>query len=272
MQNEAKPEKGPAKVKTKIRKTTGAQLASLLLLLIGLFLLVASAFASLTTFALMGISLIFWGIFLHYVRPSRYVKIELLTSFQSPLETLNRVIEKTKHEGKGVYLPPKSLEDINASIVFVPNKPITRLPQLGEVSEDRLLSNDAQGLYLTPPGLSLCQLFEKTMGTKFTLISLGSLRETVWKLFTKDLEIAEDLNMTMENEAITVQMEGSVFADLCRETAKLEKIHNSVGCPLCSAVACALAKTTGKAITIENEEQGAHGKTATRYKMLEEQE
>jgi len=271
MQNEAKTEKGLAKVKTKIGKITGAKLASLLLLLVGLLMLVASAFASLTTFALIGTSLIFWGSFLHYVRPSRYVKIELLTSFQSPLETINRIIEKTKHEGKGIYLPPKSLKDINASIVLVPKKPITRLPQLDEVSEDRLLSNDAQGLYLTPPGLSLCVLFEKTMDTKFTLIRLRSLQEKVRKLFTEDLEIAEDLNISMENDAITVKIERSIFADLCRETAKLEKIHNSIGCPLCSAIACALAKTTGKAITIESEEQGADGKTTTRYKMLEEQ-
>ena len=48
-----------------------------------------------------------------------------------------------------------------------------------------------------------------------------------------------------------------------------QKMSESVGCPLCSALACALAKATGKPVTIENEEQD--GKTTKiQYRIMKD--
>jgi len=43
-----------------------------------------------------------------------------------------------------------------------------------------------------------------------------------------------------------------------------------MGCPLCSAMACALAKATGKPVTIEKEMQNLDGSTRIQYKLLED--
>jgi len=61
-----------------------------------------------------------------------------------------------------------------------------------------------------------------------------------------------------------------IFKDLCRETAKLERAHETVGCPLISAIACALAKASGKPVTIEKEMQNLDGSTRILYRLLEE--
>jgi uncharacterized membrane protein HdeD (DUF308 family) len=250
-------------------RTNSAKLASSLLLIAGILLLIGSSFGASTVFAFIGLSLTFWGALLLYIRPSKYVKSELLVSLQSPLENIDKIIKETKHEGKGIYLPPKSLKDITKSIIMVPQKPITQLPQLEEVSSDKLWTNNPKGLYLTPPGLSLCQLFEKTIGTPFMAMNLESLKEKMPKLFIENLEIAENLNIQTENNTITVEMKKNVFAPLCQETTKLEKIHNSIGCPLCSAIACVLARTTGKPITIEKE-QTSEETTTIQYHVLED--
>jgi hypothetical protein len=137
-------------------KMNTAKMASLLMLSVGILLVVASTLGSLTTLALIGLSMAFWGALLLYIRPSKYVKSELLVSLQSPLEDIDKIIKETKNTGKGVYLPPKSLKYSTTSIVLVPPKPIARLPRLEEVTSDSLLHNSPQGLLLTPPGFSLC--------------------------------------------------------------------------------------------------------------------
>jgi hydroxymethylpyrimidine/phosphomethylpyrimidine kinase len=65
-------------------------------------------------------------------------------------------------------------------------------------------------------------------------------------------------------------MGNHVFEGLCKETRKLERTHETVGCPLSSAIACALAKATGKPITIEKELQDPDGSTRIQYRLLED--
>jgi hypothetical protein len=44
-----------------------------------------------------------------------------------------------------------------------------------------------------------------------------------------------------------------------------------MGCALCSAIACALAKATGKPVTIEKEEQSQDGKTTKiQYRIIDD--
>ncbi len=74
------------------------------------------------------------------------------------------------------------------------------------------------------------------------------------------MEIAENTEIKMESDAITIEIINHIFNEICRETRKLTKTHESIGCPLCSAIACALAKATGKPIVIENEELSEDGK------------
>jgi hypothetical protein len=61
-----------------------------------------------------------------------------------------------------------------------------------------------------------------------------------------------------------------IFKDLCEQTRKLPRTHEKVGCPLSSAIACALAKVAGKPVIIERELQNLDGTTRTTFRLLEE--
>ena len=226
---------------------------------LGLISLAASALYTSSVLVFIGLGLTFWSIILLYITPTKHVKLELLNATAHPTATyIEKVIANVKPKGKAVYLPPKYLEDYESTIIFIPVKADQTLPRSrGE--------KGVVGMFLTPPGLALSKMFEETLGTSFTRTDLNYLQKNLPKLFIKTLKIAEDIDFKTENNTITIEITNHVFNEICQETRKHQKISESIGCPLCSA----LAKATGKPITIETEEQD--GKTTKiQYCIMEE--
>jgi hypothetical protein len=241
------------------------------ILFIGLFAATVSAFFASLVLATIGLGLTFWGALLLYIAPSRHVSLDILNAAAiSNLTNIEKVITESKTNGKGVYLPPKYLKDFESSLVFIPATPEQPLPTPEEVDEEKLHSKNPHGVFLTPPGLGLSKLFEKQLGTSFTRTDLNYVQKNLAKLLIEDTEIAEDADMKIENSTITIEITNHIFKTLCEETRKLQRTHEALGCPLSSAIACALAKATGKPITIEKEEQTQDGKTTKiQYLMIE---
>jgi hypothetical protein len=241
------------------------------MLVVGLASVTASAFAASFILAFIGIALTFWGALLLYITPSKHVPLELLNATATAnLANIEKILANADLKGKGVYLPPKYLKDFESSLTFISSTSNQTLPTPEEVDEEKLYSKNPKGIFLTPPGLALSKLFEKQLGTSFTRTDLRFIQEKLPKLLIEDMEIAEDTEVKTENSTVTIEITNHIFKELCEETQKMQRTHMSVGCPLSSALACALAKATGKPITIEKEEQSEDGKTTTiQYHMLE---
>jgi uncharacterized protein YuzE len=242
------------------------------ILILGLIALAASAFYASSILAFIGLGLTFWGALLLYITPTKYVKLELLNAVApSTLVNIEKILTSSKLNDKGIYLPPKYLRDFESSLVFIPSKNNKALPKPEEIDEEKLFSENPQGLFITPPGLALSKLFEKELGTSFTKTDINYIQNNLPKLLVEDLEIAEDVEVEAEEDLITVKITKHIFNEICEETRKLPKTHEALGCPLTSAIACALAKATGKPVTIEKEEQGEDGKTTKiQYRILED--
>ncbi len=234
----------------------------------GVIALAFSIYYTSLILAFIGLGLTFWGALLLYITPSKHVPLELLNA---TLTNIEKIITDSNLNGKGIYLPPKYLKEFESSLMFIPSKVEQALPKPEEVEEEKLYSRKPKGIFLTPPGLALSKLFEKELGTSFTKTDLNYLKETLPKLFIEDMEIAENIAVLIENNTITIEIRNHIFKGICEETKKHPKLQESIGCPLCSAVACAFAKATGKPITIEKEEQSQDGKTTKiQYHILEE--
>jgi hypothetical protein len=52
-----------------------------------------------------------------------------------------------------------------------------------------------------------------------------------------------------------------VSKEVCKEANKLQNICGGIGCPICSSIACSLAKATGEPITIEKIQTTEDGET-----------
>jgi hypothetical protein len=243
---------------------------ALMMLVLGLVSLLGSAVYNSYVAAFVGLGLTFWGALLLYLVPSKRVKLDLLTATSvSSFADIERILTSSDSTVKGVYLPPKLLKDYESSVVFVPATAETPLPKREEVDAEKLYSKKPRGIFLTPPGLALSRLFEKELKVSFTETDLKYLQKELPRLFEK-LEISKDTSVTANDNTATVRIAKHIFIPLCNETAKLRRAHETLGSPFSSALACALAKATGKPIVIEKEETTQDQTTTIEYRTLED--
>jgi hypothetical protein len=251
---------------------------ALIMLLLGLISLLASAIYDSYVLAFIGLGLAFWGALLLLIRPTKYVKLELMTAVSASLLTnIEEMLNATEFNGKGIYLPPEPFSDDQSSLVFVPSTAKQGLPRREETIKTKAFKtsrgfqrDQAEGLYLTPPGYALSKILEKQLGKPFTEIDLQEFQKSLPELL-EELEITKHSHVNVEGAIIIIKAKNHIFKNLCEETRKLERTREAVGSPLSSALACALAKATRKPVTIEKEEQSQDGDTTTiRYRLLEE--
>jgi hypothetical protein len=253
-----------------IVRVTAYNAVPYLLLMLGLIALLLSVFVSSYVLAFIGLGLTFWGALFLYIKPTKYVKLELLNSISlSTLANLEKMLAHARANSQGIYLPPKRLQDYTSSLVFVPTKPNQALPTTKQTNPKELETKNPAGLLITPPGLALSKLLEKELKRPFTETSLEDLQTQLPRLFD-ELQITKHLTIQPQDNSITVRITNHVFEDLCNETAKLELTHKILGCPISSAFACIFAKATGKPIIIEKEETGPDATTTLQYKVLED--
>jgi hypothetical protein len=241
------------------------------LLCLGILLLVLSAFYVSSFIAILGTALIFWSALLLYITPSKHVPLTLLTaSVESNASNIERILEEKKISEKGIYLPPKRLEDFESSLIFIPSTSSIVLPTQQE-TKNPILTSESNGLFLTPPGFYLCKYCEQQIGSSFTKTGLSSIQKQLPELFVHTLEIAEKMEITFENDLVYFQITGSVFDPVCQQTSDYPKTHSQVGCLLSSTIACILAKVSGKPVIIKNETcDDKQNTTQIAYQLLEE--
>ena len=228
-----------------------------------------SAFYASSFLAILSLSITFWSAILLYVTPTKHVPLTLLNA-STDARNIERILIETNFTQRGIYLPPKNLINIESSLIFIPKATPTPLPKPEETNE-RLQSPKKDGLFLTPPGFSLSLLFEQELGEAFINLDLPHLCHLLPKLLIEGLGIAENAEFQEQGNKVTMQITNSIFNTACRETRKLTRTHEQIGCLLPSAIACVLAKATGKPIVIANEGRSKGDKTTTiEYQIMEE--
>lgn len=273
------------KITVTLSKTIG-----LTLLILGTISLLGAIAYSSTIPALVGLGLVFWGIILTYIQTSEYIKTRILDTTVMPLlTTLDETLKTLDYAGKAVYLPPKYLNDPETTKIYISkqyNDPLPQ-PEITQKLELQPSHENAQGMLITPPAAELTKLFETTLGTSFLNMNLEDLPQRLPKVLIEDLEVMTDIELkqvtTGETEKtiepsktdydkILVKFTTTAYKNICKRTRELSAIHANVGCPLTSALASALAKTTGKPITIQNQEVSEDGATTqTEYLILKEE-
>ena len=242
------------------KRTTFQQIIIFIMLLLGIALVGISAFYASAFLAILGVTIIFWDAIFLYVTPSKHVPLTLLNvSAEAGTINLERVILELNLGEKGIYLPPQKLKNIESSLVFIPETFKTSLPI--ETSTEKLFGSEKTGVFITPPGAALLHLFEEELGFSFTKIDFNQFQNTLPKLLVDDLELAEIVEIQNRDYLVVLEITGSIFDEICRQTDSQPKTHKQVGCLLSSAIACALAKVTGNSVIIQSENRNQETKT-----------
>ena len=262
------------------------------MLLLGTISLIASISYNSSILAFIGLGLVFWGAVLLYIRPEEYTKKVLLEAALSPsLATLNQMIRELGYRGDTTYLPPKYFANPETTKIYISKYKDTSLPTPEQVQkyENQPIARTTQGMLLTPPGIQLSKLLEKSLGTSFIKIDLKNLQQNLPKLFIENLEIAENLELQAENDvtqrkedypASPTQMKSTtvhakitkpIYGDIFKEAEEPSQITVSIGCPICSAIAIAITKATGKPVRIVDTKRSEDGNTIeASYEIIEE--
>jgi hypothetical protein len=109
--------------------------------------------------------------------------------------------------------------------------------------------------------MGILDKIEQRHETDLTKIPLSELDDTLLYLLS-ELYLTKEIKMATKENEITIEIRGSLYKKLYSQEYNLKSI-NLLGCPLVSAAACAVAKSTGKPTTIQKIETTPDGKTTT---------
>ena len=113
-------------------------------------------------------------------------------------------------------------------------------------------------------------MFEHNLGISFTKINLSEVQQVLPKLLNEDMGLVEDTQIQIQDiSKVTIELTGSILTQICEKIGD-SKTHRLIGCLMSSAIACILAKSTGKPVIIQNETINQETKTThIEYQLLE---
>ena len=241
------------------------------LIALGVITLLISILYVSSFLALFGFALVFWSTILLYLMPANSVFVDLLTSIAQPsLVNIENILNTSFGEKQGLYLfccSRKFKHLITSSIDEKENK-VLFIPVIQNYRSDKIISSESLDLQICPPGEGLCTLMEKQVGKPFNEMDLSRLFLVLPKILTDRLEFVETLDLQNDGDVITVNFTKSVFVGICKEAEKYPLTHQQVGCLLSSALACALAKSTGEPIMLEKETHDSQESTKIQFRIV----
>lgn len=239
-----------------------------LLLVLGLALIALAVYYEHNVSAFIGIALTFWGALLLYIRPTQFIRKEILDStITEPTKYIHSLLNELGFKGTPTYISPRTLSGLRSATIYIPKSDQHHTPTDEELSTEEALMRNPQAIKLTPPGLGLSRLLEEELKTNFSTVDLEYLQYNLEKALVEGLEIAEAFDMEASESTIKAELKGSIFDDILDKLDEREA-QRHIGDPLTSAIACILARTTRNPITIEKVERDPRTRlTKIIYKM-----
>jgi hypothetical protein len=223
-------------------------------------MLVYAMFFSQQIAAFIGLGLTFWGAIFALARSRKYVESRLLDSAASPgYATIDRMMNDLKFAGRAYYLPaypqdvflPEYLHSLKDPVVFI-SESFDGRPSVDELAAGRFLSSKTQGVFLASPGSGLVEQLERQLKMDFSKINLQELVTILPRSLTDIFNLAKTVDMAITPDGVTFRASGLLYESFYRPQTP-QKSVSVLGCPVVSAVASALAKTSGKTVIIKDQ-------------------
>ncbi len=247
-----------------------SSIIAILFLVSGIALLDLSFFWGSQVICFIGLGLTFWGALFLLITPAKQVEgTFLVTSTLPAYMTIDRILKDINHKNEAYYIPsypkdaylPEYLKGLKEMVTFIPEEHAVGMVAIEDIAKGKLLSENPKGFLITPPGMGILDKIEQRHETDLTKIPLSELDDTLLYLLS-ELYLTKEIKMATKENEITIEIRGSLYKKLYSQEYNLKSI-NLLGCPLVSAAACAVAKSTGKPTTIQKIETTPDGKTTT---------
>jgi hypothetical protein len=270
-------------------KRTSFRIA-LLFLISGITLFVLSFLLNSQIICVIGLGLIFWGALFLLITPLKYVEGSfLITSTLPAYMTIDRMLKDLNPKNEAYNIPacprnvclPEHLKGLRETVTFIPAEHSTEMEKVNEaedatadkflfenpkellvsIARDKFLIENPKGLLITSPGIGLLDKIEQKRNTDLTKIPPRELDEILPSLLN-ELYLAKEIVMTTNENNVTLHIQDSLYKNLYSQKYNLKSIK-LIGCPIVSAVACAIAESTGKPTLIQKIKTTSDDKTIT---------
>jgi hypothetical protein len=236
----------------------------------GIILLAISVFLSSQILAFVGLGLTFWGVLFILVTPQKQVEGNLLGITIIPeYLTIDRIINDLKPKGKAYWIPPypqdvnmpEHLRGLKEMVIFIPSDEVYQMVSIEEIAKGKFQIENPKGILLAPPGLGIIDKIEQKRDTNLTKIPFNNLSETLPQLLG-ELNLSKEVKMTINENDATLQITESMYRSLYGQKYNLKSVL-LLGCPLVNAGICAIAKSSGKIVTMQKIETSPDGQITT---------
>ncbi len=226
----------------------------------GVLFLVASFLYELQIAAFIGLGFTFWGAIFTLTRRGKYVESSLLDSTaKSAYSTLDRMINDLKYITQAYYIPsypqdanlPDYLKNLKDPLVFLSDV-FSGKASAEDIVAGKFLASKSPGVFITSPGSGLMVQMERHLQLDFSKIPLHELCTLLPQCSSEILNITKTLDMKAVDNGVALKATGILYESLYKPKAM--RSVTLLGCPVVSAVACALAKNTGKTVVIQKQE------------------
>ncbi len=243
-------------------------LIGIIFLICGIALFVVSVFSGSMIISIIGLGLTFWGALLLLIPPPKHVEASfLITSVLPDYMTIDRMLDYLNSNNEAYNIPPcpkdinlpKHLEGLKQMVTFIPMKDADGMPEIEDIARGEFLTQRPKGLLITSPGTGLLDRIEQKGKTDFSKIPARELDEKL-SVFLNELNLAKNIELTQNETGVVLKIDGSLYSELYTEKYHLKSI-NLLGCPLVNAAACAIAKSIGKPIMVQEIKVTSNGKT-----------
>lgn len=216
--------------------------------------------------AFIGLGLTFWGAIFAVARNGKYIDSSLLDGgAKSTYSTIERMINDLKYTGQGYYIPaypqdvflPDYLKNLKEPVVFI-SEEFDGKPSVDELAAGKFLSSKTRGIFVTSPGSGIMAQIERQLQLDFSKMNLGELIEILPRCFTEVFNLAKNAEIVLTPEGANFKANGILYESLYNPENRMKSV-SLLGCPVVSAVACALAKTSGKTVIIKEQAFSSSG-------------
>ncbi len=178
---------------------------------------------------------------------------------QSGIENISAIVEELGLKSKAIYLPSSMTSGKPQALIPLNSNP--HPPLLGNIVLPKRLivkhgpNPEDMGLLVTTPGSAVA-----TMVTAKSDVTEGDLEAALTLVLVGTIGLADGVKVKMEEETIRVEISNP------RLEFKKIWVYESLGSPIASIVASAVAEVTDKPVTVDNE-QYSRGKCVVELKL-----
>lgn len=205
--------------------------------------------------AFASLALLFWGGIFLFVKPTNYVRQELLfTALSDSISNYEKLLDNDEHKGRPYYIAPQTLSDFKTVNLIIPK----------EKNEEIKRDISTSSVQITPIGLGLAKLLEQETKVNFSTISLERVTDLVKKVLIDDLELVKGLESAINGSDIQIKIVEPVLNKIDSNMGDIDKNRVTDGY-LVSALACILAISSRQPVIVEKVTRDENGKDTTAY-------